>query len=422
MRNTSPGIGTANSSDRPQFRTTYGEILQDGTVIDLVADGDKLGVCYFDGTQAHVVPQIPSGNIVYQPPKLTPSLRQAIRFPSAPADYGCLRSLFGDISAVYERRGLALEAARGCSWVTVASWVPEVLPTSLNVLFCGTQIGQAAALFAVFGSICRRALTVPELTRNVPFSIRPTLLALSADKQQSFWRASNFRGVQIPRAGGAVDTFAGTRLLFVEDSAALSAWGADALRIMVMPYPNLLPPSESELTDIANEFQPKLLMFRLRRLNQQVDQTPSRQARANRFDSWPLARGLLACVRDVPSIVTSVIPLLEAQQDDLREQQEGDPFRAILESLWTPSHESGEMTVADLTKRVNAILRSRGETSDLSSKQVGWKLRQLGLRRSRNAPGKFLRFSRDLRRQLHRLVRSFQLDLPKIAGCRDCRP
>jgi len=88
--------------------------------------------------------------------------------------------------------------------------------------------------------------------------------------------------------------------------------------------------------------------------------------------------------------------------------------------LWSPSHGSKELAVAELTKRVNAILRSRGELSDLSWYEVGWKLRRLGLDRGRNGAGKLLKFSRDLRRQLHQLARDFQLDVPKMAGCGDC--
>lgn len=417
----SPDIGIPDSADPPTFRTTYGETLEDCTVIDLVAEGDELRLCHWDGKQVLVVPYFSQGNVVYRPPKLTPSLREAIRFPAAPIDYGSLRSLFDDQAAVFERRGLESVTAKVCSWVTLASWVPEVLPTSLNVVFCGPDLDQAATLFSVFNSTCRRALTVAELSRNVPFSIRPTLLALSAEKQRAFWRASNFRGVLIPRAGGSVDTFAGTRLLFVENSAALSAWGTDALRLMLVPYPRLVPLTDVELREIANEFQPKLLMFRLRRLQQQVNATPSRQAWAKKFQSWPLARGLLACVQDEPSIITSVTSLLEEQQAEIREQQGRDPFHAIVESLWAPSHRSKDMTVEALTRRVNSIMRSRGETTDLNSKEVGWKLRHLGLGRYRNGGGKFLRFTRDLRRQLHRLARAFQLDVPKMAGCRDCR-
>jgi len=77
--------------------------------------------------------------------------------------------------------------------------------------------------------------------------------------------------------------------------------------------------------------------------------------------------------------------------------------------------------MAELTKRINEILRSRGETSVSDSRVIGWKLRRLGLPRERNSDGMRLRFSRQIRRQIHELARKFQLNLRTFEDCPDCK-
>jgi len=182
----------------------------------------------------------------------------------------------------------------------------------------------------------------------------------------------------------------------------------------------MAPSTERELAKIAEEFQPKLLMFRLRRLRR-INVTQSQKTQSNKFSTYPLARTLLAALEDEPEIVAAITPFLEAQEREILERQMRDPNRVIIESIWSPSHTSKEIQLSDLTNRVNAILRSRGETSDLDWWQLGWKLSHLGLPpRDRNAQGKRVLFSRDVRMQLHKLARNFELKLPEFANCADC--
>jgi len=423
VEDNSSSVTVPNPPESPQFRTTCGEILGDGTVIDLVNEGDRLFLVHWDGREAVIVPYLNHGDVVYTPPRLALSLYQAVRFPGAPIDFGSLRTLFHDTSAVFERCGCAKDDARWWSVVVLATWVPEIFPSPPTVIVCGSDMEQAAILFGLFARLCRRALTVAELSRNLPFSIRPTLLVLSAElsaKQRAFWRASNFQGVQIPCRGGALDTFACPRLLFTDAEDSLAVWGPNDFRFRLLPYSRLFPLAEKELNKIAVEFQAKFLMFRLRRLHR-TNVTTSHKAQANKFSNSPLARKLLACVQDEPEIVATISPFLEAQEREILEQQGRDPYRAIIESIWSPSHTSKEIPISDLTKRVNAILLSRGEVIELDSRVVGWKLTHLRLPRDRDGKGKLLRFSRDVRRRLHEFAHAYQLDLPKLRDCDDCK-
>jgi len=56
-----------------------------------------------------------------------------------------------------------------------------------------------------------------------------------------------------------------------------------------------------------------------------------------------------------------------------------------------------------------------------NSREIGWKLRNLGLLSRHSGTRKTLRFSRDVRRRIHRLAAQFGLQLPKVADCEDCK-
>ena len=87
----------------------------------------------------------------------------------------------------------------------------------------------------------------------------------------------------------------------------------------------------------------------------------------------------------------------------------------------TQSLHLGHNWFATGSRVVNALLRDRGETLRYNSKEIGWKLRSLGLLSRHTGMRKALRFSRDVRRQIHRLAAQFGLQLPRFADCEDCK-
>ncbi len=70
-----------NSYTQSLMRSTVGERLPDGTVLEPVAVGDQLQVCRYSGGQVVVEPLYKDGNVIYLPPQLDPTLYAALRFP-----------------------------------------------------------------------------------------------------------------------------------------------------------------------------------------------------------------------------------------------------------------------------------------------------------------------------------------------------
>ena len=261
----------------------------------------------------------------------------------------------------------------------------------------------------------------PTLNTSLPFYLHPTLLVnvpSVSTRVGSFWRASNYRGAVIPGPRGTMRSLACAKIIFCETEAARIAWGPEALHIALLPtsqdFPSL---SELEETQLAAEYQPQLLMFRLRTLSSQYQSDPSSPPS---FPGFPRGGSLPACIAEDPDILEASRPMLEAHEQDLRASRGRDPLVASVEAVWAPSHTTKEMSTDAITKRVNALLGERGETLRYNSKEIGWKLKSLGLLTQHNGKRKALRFTRDVRRQIHRLAEQFGLQPPKVANCADC--
>jgi hypothetical protein len=188
---------------------------------------------------------------------------------------------------------------------------------------------------------------------------------------------------------------------------------------MFLPLPpaDVLPLSDPQLAEIAAEFQPQLEMFRLRLLSG-VEPVVARSHPLARFE---LVRNLAPCIPADAEIVRVLTPLLESLQQGLVEWGPLDPRVAILQAIWTPSHNQKQMSVGEITTLVNAILRSLGDIYEYNTKEIGWKLRNLKLPTRSNGQRKVLQFSGENRYRIHQCVREFGLQLPFFDDCPYCK-
>jgi hypothetical protein len=417
----SSGVGADNFAPRPRGQITYGTRLPDGAILDLVDAGDRdaLSVLSWDGKEILIRPLMNRGGIVYQPPRLHPSIRQAMRFPSGASGYGTILELFTRVaSACGEHLGLPEDySAFATCWI-LSTWVPELLQIPPTLCIRGGFMQVCTALRMV-GALCRRALLVAELSRQLPFFLCPTLLVngprLKNEDQRAFWRAANF-GLFIAGTKNTVRSLRCTKAVVLQGDESPQAWGPEAM-FLILPQAELPPVNDAQLADIAAEFQPKLEMFRLRLLSGADPFVPPSHPLAK----FQLARNLGACVPQDTEVVRLLTSLMELHQQDLSAQRFCDPWMAILQAIWTPSHEQREMSVGEITDRVNALLQSLGDIYEYNSKEIGWKLRNLQLSTSSNGKRKILRFSDENRRRIHQCFREWGLELPFFDNCVNCK-
>jgi len=411
---------------KPRMRPTYGEVLADGNIIELVTVDRQLLLLHFDGKRKIVVPHLDIGSVIYSPPRLEPSLYAALKFPRPPTEPSSVTALFNDAVAVFKQRGFSTEVSYWGALFSLASWLPEWFLNPPILIVYGGEMQQAAIFFALLNCTCRRPFFTAELCRSLPFQVRPTLLILApplSAKACAFWRASNVSGVRVPTHSGAVESFATAKALFVQESEALAWLGTEAWRVPLAPNARCSLVSEQELNEISNDLQPKMLAFRLERLLFVTCTNP--QNGQKHFTARGHSRQVSSLVDSDREIVRKITPLLEDQRREFLEYQRRDPYGALVECLWSPSHASQDkkqstMYIKELTMRLNVLLRSRGETLTFLEGEVGWKLRHLGLPRQRNGKGMFMRFSADVCRQLHQLAHNYELKLPKFDTCTEC--
>jgi hypothetical protein len=123
--------------------------------------------------------------------------------------------------------------------------------------------------------LCRRAAliagSIPSRVYSLPALLRPTLLldelqfngTHHSHALESWLRAGNARGVPVTVGGQLVDSF-GAKVLCSRQPASDTALSSRALHISMVPTrKNLQALDEETVERIANDFQPRLLMFRL---------------------------------------------------------------------------------------------------------------------------------------------------------------
>jgi hypothetical protein len=135
-----------------------------------------------------------------------------------------------------------------------------------------------------------------------------------------------------------------------------------------------------------------------------------------------LSDGLLLaeCIQDDAEFKDRVTAIAAARDEEARAEQSRKPEVATVEALWAPSHNSKELKIKDITKLVNTLIRTRGETLEYNEVEIGLMLRNIGFPRHRNGSGMVLRFSAENCKRLHELAQDFGLILKNIPGCAIC--
>jgi hypothetical protein len=399
-------------------------------VVELVATGSdekKTGLLFWDGHKALVSSMVEYGGHIYQPIALHSSLRDAIRLPAGAIKYGTTRQLFTDIASLFERHlGFSKPEAIAIAIWSTTTWLPDCLASPPALLITGPAMDQAITLFRLLSCLCRHPLLLADVSRSaicsLPMSLRPTLLVNQPDvsfKMRALWRTSNFPGLFVPGKGGSVVDIACPKALYSGLEEVTDSWSDTALHVA-------LPPSRDKLSfldapeqcQIANRFQPRLLMYRLRNFRRVRESSCGESGLT--FPTSAIARSLTSCIESEPDFAQMVMPLLQRQEQDLIARRKCDVNLAVIETIWVPSHETREISVSKVAELTNALLRCRDETLVYSATEIGWRLKNLGIHRHRNGKGMVLRFSQETRVRVHQLARQLGLTLPAMDRCRDC--
>jgi hypothetical protein len=415
-------------------RTTAGEAFDDGTIIELVAGSagtNRPDLLLWNGTAGTVASQVQHRGHTYEGLDLTPSLYRAVRLPAKVTDYGSLQDLFSGIAELFKKYlALSDRQSRLLTAFSLSTWLADRLPIAPGLVVSASDEASGIDLLRLLKCICRRGLLLAELTpsglRSLPMHLGITLLINQQSIKsnlQRLLRASTFRGLNLPGNRGSIVDLYGPKAILCGSDSDLNCLGDGALQISIAP--SSLPSStfdERTQEEIAMEFQPRLLCYRLRHFATVSDA----QVEVAEFTSTirPLASAFAKCLADSQNLANNTIRLLRPQDDDIKEKRFLDVHSVIVEILWELVHDKKQkgVQVDELTKYVNAILRSRGELLEYSAEEIGWALRNLDIRRHTTSRGRHVLLDRENSSIVHQTAAEYGLECLQSAedGCSIC--
>jgi hypothetical protein len=229
---------------------------------------------------------------------------------------------------------------------------------------------------------------------------------------QSVLRASSAQDVYVPWKGRLIKTCC-AKVLCTDEPLDHERLGHGTIEIPVTPTRKSLPILEKRSQqEIASKFQSKFLRFRLTNYNR----VRNSDFDVPQFESSvrELARCLGACVAEDPELQKEIIPLLTERNEELQADLDCAKYlnAIVVDTMFSFCHQEREQSlyVREIASGVNAILRERGEMLELTPRQVGSKLRSMGITTKRlDGLGRGIQLLDPIRQRIHRLAWNYQI-------------
>jgi hypothetical protein len=427
---------------------TFGEVFPK-FMIELVADDEPNGsfnLLLWNGAEAFVQssvrlvpgPGSDSKPRIFEPPDIDSTIRRAMRFPTYGTPYGSCRGLFNEICALIKKfTDLSPKLASLAAYSVFASWFSDFTPVPVCVSIVGPHSYQRASLFRLLSCMYRRPLLLGETSAaaicSLPMGLCPALFFERFEfslQLEKLLRASSAPDIYIPWKGRLVNTCC-AKVICADEPLDSEKLRQGAIEIPVAPTRQPLPILEKCVQqDIANEYQSKLLSFRLANYNRV--RNSNFDVPCFEFSARDLARCLGACVSEDLELQKQIIPLLIERNNELQAVGECTRYlnNILIEIMLSFCHREGKRTlrVGEITSGVNSILKERGEMLEMTPKQVGKKLSAMGLAPYRlDALGRGIQLLDPIRQRIHRLAWDYRSDSVShdredySAKCRHCR-
>jgi hypothetical protein len=411
---------------------TGGEILPDGTLLELIHDVAQpggLALLKFDGTKTVVGSRIVHRGRTYVPLTLHPSVKRALRLPSSVCAFGSTAELFEELVAVTARfTDLDRHFRELLVAFVFASWLADLLPAPMNLLLWSPLAEHGAQVLLLLRCLCRLALALTGVDagdlKALPDGLPATLLILrpgSSRRTRELLAAAGWRGFYTPRSGRLVE-FLGAKALATDapiDDPALHP----LIVIPVAASRRQLPALDRRAQErVAKEFQPRLLRYRLQH-RETANVAASAQAGSAGRESQ-LASGMRTCFSDAPQLIDRQVALLAEAEQGIDETRRADPRVALIELMWARCHEAGreQLHVGEIAFDLNKVLSLTGNRK-LKERMVGGLLKSVGLRTLKlDRKGRGIKLDPPTRKLIHQLARVHEVPSAEtsFAGCPEC--
>jgi hypothetical protein len=424
---------TRHSSDRKASKSdnvvsTAGELLRDGTLLELVRVKDQPMLHVWRSGRSRTVVRLEKFGITYEPISFESGGLAAIRFPEASFGYGSVGQLFTEMLDVLEAfSGIPRQELTPVPYWALASWFPELLPVLPTLILASPSPAEARKFLRLLRCFARRGVLLTEVNSSaflaLPMSLRPTLLLEQTrlDRRMRGLIRAATGGGYVPNAGEFIDLRCARAIACEQDDVDVDL-RESCMTVSLFPPPSEVPAfDKSGEEKLAAEFQPRLLRFRCKNFGKVAD---------SKFDApgfttgiRDLARSLGACIVGDATLEAGVLSLLSFKDSDIRATFATRPDMAIVVALLSLIHERQQgISVTGVTAFTNAVLRAAGEIREYSPPEIGRFLVRLSIPRSRNAAGMLIDLTRDVSRRVHGLKSRYRVvtSPASFPGCPDC--
>jgi hypothetical protein len=416
---------------------TFGE-THSKFMIELVSNDSPAGgyrLLLWDGTSARIMDRMrftsdPGSEFkprVFEPPEVDRSIQNAIYVPTHAAEYESVPGLLADVRSLLDKFvGLPDKSATLAAYSVLASWLVDVIPAPVCLSIVGPDSVQGSQLFRLLACLYRRPLVLrdPNLAAllSLPMALRPSFFIEGCETSpglQKLLEISNGWQSYVPRNGRLI-SICGAKVIRTEDPLPDSTLGGKFLEIQLEPSHSRLPRLDQHAREeIAGEFQPKLLMYRLKNCNRVADsgfQSP---------DLLPAMQELACCLGAcVPQeLQAGIARLLEERNKQLSKDQATNLYAVVVEAMLLLCHQAEKQSVhvAEVADAANAILKQRRESLSMKDKSVGSKLGALGFPTERlDAAGRGIVLLEAVRQRVHTLARQYKI-VTENNGNEQCR-
>lgn len=407
------GNRSIQGGTRQDVTPTAGEILSDGTVLELVwADllHTNLNLLIYKSGDSTIAPSYEHAGKTYVPTNVDQTILRATRFPSGVKSFGSVRELFDDAAhSLARKHDLPEQSIRLTTYFKFATWLPERLPSAPLLSIVAPPPAPSELLMQDLANFCRRPLLFSNPSAAdllaLPFDLRPTLLLHVSHARpdlQTLLCASLRRRFCFAKKSRAVDLF-GPKVVFSRMPLKEVSRNGAAIEIALNPTRRQTPFCDPDSSDeLAAEFQSRFLSYRLEAL--QVARAPQIDCEDLTIPMATLVRALANGIVGDDELQRRIVPLLRGQDREFQVDVAASLKCIVVEGLLILCHDGDRQTLVclELAQVVNTILKGRGEDLTVSAEDIGWQLKSLGfLTEPIGRKGKGLKLVNSIREKIH---------------------
>ena len=380
-----------------------------------------------------LLPSIEHAGTLYVPPDPMQALQSEIILPDGVRPCREPAALIAD---VVETLAKFIEADRELlvllASVVLCSWFPDCFEAAPYVWIVGPLGSAKTKLLRLLSCMCRRALLVGDVRAGSLYTLtdfyNPTLLIDELDLDDGsrsadilrLLRTGTVAGVPAVRNGKLFSTY-GLKIVASRDVPRDAALLSRSVIVSMLPTGNETQPlDEVAMHQIAQQFQPEMLMFRFTNYSR-VKSFRLRSSALHDFTPRmkQVALALVAPIQggDAESVAI-VLSALRERDQAAKIERALEPEWLTEENLFRLIHEGPihSILVGGIAASINEKLKFRGEDFRISARRVGSVLKSLGLKtETLGSLGRGLLFAPATRRQIHGVARHLAISRRTIA-------